>query len=180
MIDVHVQLTRKGEVMGNVTTVGIDLAKNSFSVHGVDATGAVVPNAEVTLLRIATGERRQTKTDASGNYSFPLIEIGDYTVTVALAGFKTQTQTHHFELAVPPDFPVAQADEVRIRQVLDNLVSNALKYSPNGGTITVGGEIDPHSVTVYVRDQGVGISERDQDKVFDRFFRVDGALSRST
>jgi PAS domain S-box-containing protein len=93
--------------------------------------------------------------------------------------FKTQTQVHHFELAFPPDFPVVPADEVRIRQVLDNLVSNAIKYSPNGGTITVGGEIDPHIVTVYVRDQGVGINERDQDKVFDRFFRVDGALSRS-
>lgn len=94
--------------------------------------------------------------------------------------FTTQTQTHKFELAFPGDFPVAQVDEVRIRQVLDNLVNNAIKYSPNGGTITVGGEIDPRSVTVYVRDQGVGINERDQDKVFDRFFRVDGALSRST
>jgi signal transduction histidine kinase len=59
-------------------------------------------------------------------------------------------------------------------------VNNAIKYSPHGGTITVGGEVDAHFATVYVRDQGVGINERDQDKVFDRFFRVDGALSRST
>lgn len=58
-----------------------------------DATGAVVPNATVTLLRTATGERRQTTTDSSGNYSFPLIEIGDYTVTVEITGFKIQTKT---------------------------------------------------------------------------------------
>jgi hypothetical protein len=69
--------TTSTEVLGTVT----------------DATGAVVPGAEVSLLRVATGERRQTKTDATGNYSFPLIEIGDYTVTVAMQGFKTQTQT---------------------------------------------------------------------------------------
>src|SRR6266850_2089278 len=58
-----------------------------------DATGAVAPGAEVTLLRVGTGERRHTVTDHSGNYSFPLIEIGEYTVTAALKGFKTQTQT---------------------------------------------------------------------------------------
>lgn len=58
-----------------------------------DASGAVVPNAKVTLLRVSTGERRQAMTDVSGNYSFPLIEIGEYTVTVEKEGFKTQTKT---------------------------------------------------------------------------------------
>jgi hypothetical protein len=69
--------TTSTEVLGTVT----------------DATGAIVPGADVTLLRIATGEKRHAKTDTTGNYSFPLIEIGEYTVTVALQGFKTQTQT---------------------------------------------------------------------------------------
>lgn len=69
--------TTSTEVLGTVT----------------DSTGAVVPAADITLLRIATGERRQTKSDASGNYSFPLIEIGEYSVTVTMSGFKTQTQT---------------------------------------------------------------------------------------
>jgi hypothetical protein len=69
--------TTSTEVLGTVT----------------DATGAVVPNAEVVLLRVATGEKRLVKTDTTGNYSFPLIEIGGYTVTVTLQGFRTQTQT---------------------------------------------------------------------------------------
>jgi PAS domain S-box-containing protein len=94
--------------------------------------------------------------------------------------FKTQTQIHQFKLNFPPDFPVVSADEVRLRQVLDNLVSNAIKYSPNGGTITVGGEVDLKYITIFVRDQGAGINERDQERIFERFFRVDGALSRST
>lgn len=58
-----------------------------------DASGAIVPRAKVILVRTATGERRETTTDNSGNYSFPLIEIGEYTVTVETQGFKSQTQT---------------------------------------------------------------------------------------
>lgn len=69
--------TTSTEVLGTVT----------------DTTGAVVPGASVTLLRTQTGERRQTKTDGNGNYSFPLIEIGDYTVTVDMQGFKAKTTT---------------------------------------------------------------------------------------
>lgn len=94
--------------------------------------------------------------------------------------FRTQTQRHTLALKFPSPFPLVQGDAVRLRQVLDNLVSNAIKYSPEGGTITVGGEIEDTHVTVYVRDQGVGISEDDQARIFDRFYRVDGNLSRKT
>ncbi len=58
-----------------------------------DSTGAVVPGARVTLLRVGTGERRQASTDTDGNYSFPLIEIGEYTVSIEKEGFKTETKT---------------------------------------------------------------------------------------
>ena len=58
-----------------------------------DSTGAVVPNAKITLLRTATGERRTTTTTSSGDYSFPLIEIGEYTVTAEASGFTTQEKT---------------------------------------------------------------------------------------
>src|SRR2546425_3380447 len=58
-----------------------------------DTTDAVVPGAKVTLLRVQTGEQRTAVTDGNGNYSFPLIEIGDYTVSVAIEGFKSQVKT---------------------------------------------------------------------------------------
>jgi hypothetical protein len=58
-----------------------------------DPSGAIVPSARITLLRVATGEKRVTMTDSAGNYSFPLIEIGEYTVTAEMQGFKTQTKT---------------------------------------------------------------------------------------
>jgi PAS domain S-box-containing protein len=94
--------------------------------------------------------------------------------------FRTQTSIHDFELQFPPDFPVIQGDEVRLRQVLDNLVSNAIKYSPDGGRVTIGGEVDDRMVTIFVRDQGIGIPEDEQEKVFDRFYRVDGPVSKKT
>jgi PAS domain S-box-containing protein len=98
----------------------------------------------------------------------------------AVERFSTQTKMHNFRLNFPSDFPVVQGDEVQLRQVIDNLLSNALKYSPDGGEIEVGGEVDDHTVSVYVRDQGVGLTEADQEQVFDRFYRVDGALTRKT
>ena len=71
------------------------------------------------------------------------------------------------------------ADEDRISQVLSNLLSNALKYSPNGGEIRITGQVLPKQVLVCVSDQGPGIAPGDIPHVFDRFYRsVD--FSRST
>lgn len=58
-----------------------------------DTTGAVVPTAEVTITRLATGETRTARTNQAGEYNFPLIEIGEYTVRCEMKGFKTETVT---------------------------------------------------------------------------------------
>jgi len=104
----------------------------------------------------------------------------DHLAAQVVERFKTQTTKHKFELTFPSDFPIIRGDEVRLRQVLDNLVSNAIKYSPDGGTITLGGEVDDRYATIFVRDQGAGIPEVDQEHVFERFYRVDGPLSKKT
>ncbi len=98
----------------------------------------------------------------------------------AVERFSTQTTIHTFKLNFPNDFPVIPGDQTKLRQVIDNLLSNAIKYSPDGGTIEVGGTATDTHVTVYVRDQGIGIKEDDQQRVFDRFYRVEGKLSRRT
>src|SRR5438105_818564 len=58
-----------------------------------DPVGAVIPGAEVTARRIATGDVRVTKTNGTGNYIFPLLDVGDYQVTCAAPAFKTETRT---------------------------------------------------------------------------------------
>lgn len=97
-------------------------------------------------------------------------------------GFSLQTDTHRFELDFPADLPAVVADETRLRQVLDNLVSNAIKYSPNGGTIRIGAWWDEgeNAVTVYVADEGIGIPYSEQSRLFESFYRVDSGLRRQT
>lgn len=94
--------------------------------------------------------------------------------------FRTQTQIHRFVLDFPADFPSVFGDEERLRQVLRNLVSNAIKYAPQGGEVRIGGWYDRTEVTVYVADQGIGIPASEQGKLFQRFYRVDSSLRRST
>ncbi len=81
------------------------------------------------------------------------------------------------ELEVPPDLPLVHADRKRILQVLNNLVSNAYKYTREGGRVAISARCTDGFVQVDVADTGVGISEEDQKKLFTRFFRADNPLA---
>ncbi len=70
----------------------------------------------------------------------------------------------------------AEADG--LTQILDNLVDNALKYTPEDGTVTVNIQAEPQAVHLQVTDTGIGIPVDHQDRVFERFYRVDKARSR--
>jgi len=67
-----------------------------------------------------------------------------------------------------------------MREIFSNLISNAIKYSPDGGLIRVGGWAEEGEVQVYVSDEGVGIPATEQERIFDRFTRVDNSLTRKT
>ncbi len=94
--------------------------------------------------------------------------------------FRSQSQEHTFVVDFPSDFPVVEGDEARLGQVLSNLLTNSIKYSPEGGTITVSGRVLPDEVAVTVRDEGIGIAPAQQTRVFDAFYRVDDAPTRRT
>jgi PAS domain S-box-containing protein len=93
--------------------------------------------------------------------------------------FRTQSDRHTFVVDFPKNFPVILGDEDRLSQVLTNLISNAIKYSPEGGEVRVSGQIRPEQVVVCVSDQGPGIDAGDIPHVFDRFYRATEA-SRTT
>jgi signal transduction histidine kinase/CheY-like chemotaxis protein len=82
------------------------------------------------------------------------------------------------ESKVPDNLPLVAADRDRVGRVLINLVSNALKYSPKGGDVTLSATRGPSHVTISVKDRGMGISREDQKKLFTKFYRVDSALTR--
>lgn len=101
-------------------------------------------------------------------------------VARAVERFQTQSEQHSLDYDFPADFPIIEGDEARLRQVIDNLLSNAIKYSPDGGTVRVRGSFDDHSVTLSVEDEGIGLPPDQQRQIFERFYRVDDELSRST
>jgi two-component system phosphate regulon sensor histidine kinase PhoR len=76
------------------------------------------------------------------------------------------------------DSTVIVADEEAVRQILDNLIDNALKYTPERGWVKVMCALTPHHVAIEVADSGIGIPRDDLARVFERFYRVDKARSR--
>jgi signal transduction histidine kinase len=83
-----------------------------------------------------------------------------------------------FETIVADGTPPVAADRDRVRQVLVNLVENAIKYSPDGGLITVGAQPTDGTVCFYVRDEGLGIPVDEQVRIFEKFYRLDPEMTR--
>jgi two-component system sensor histidine kinase VicK len=79
---------------------------------------------------------------------------------------------------VAESLPLIYGDRGRLTQVLDNLLGNAIKFSPNGGTIMVRAYPVHEAVQVEVTDQGIGIPTDELDKIFERFYQVDGSSKR--
>jgi len=90
--------------------------------------------------------------------------------------FAAQSTRHTLKFELPPDRPLpVHGDPDRLTQVLGNLISNAIKYSPEGGEVELAGEGSGDVVRVRVRDQGIGIPPEQQPNIFTKFFRGDAA-----
>lgn len=117
----------------------------------------------------------------SGKEAFDIrpVEIGDI-VEASLPGFVSVAESRELRLNVEsPDEPIfVRGDDDGLRTILDNLVSNAMHYTPPGGSVTIRWMVEGDHVALEVQDTGIGIAENDQERVFERFFRVDKARSR--
>jgi two-component system, OmpR family, phosphate regulon sensor histidine kinase PhoR len=82
------------------------------------------------------------------------------------------------EVDVPPGLPMVRGDASLLRDVLQNLVDNAIQYTPEGGQIRVSASAGNREVVACVTDTGIGIPLADQERIFERFYRVDAARSR--
>ncbi|MCY7096941.1 cell wall metabolism sensor histidine kinase VicK [Streptococcus oralis] len=92
-----------------------------------------------------------------------------------------QDQEKKYELV--RDYPInsvwIEIDTDKMTQVIDNILNNAIKYSPDGGKITVSMKTTDDQMILSIKDQGLGIPKQDLPKIFDRFYRVDRARSRA-
>jgi signal transduction histidine kinase len=91
--------------------------------------------------------------------------------------FAGQSSKHKLDVVLPPRPLPVRGDPDRLAQVVANLLSNAIKYSPDGGTVEVKGERDDGIVRVSVRDEGLGIPDELQQRVFAKFFRGNAGAS---
>lgn len=92
---------------------------------------------------------------------------------------KMSTAKHHFVFNFPNDYPQVFGDPDQTQQVLNNLISNAIKYSPTGGDIRIQGSADKDAVALSVIDQGMGIAPEELPKIFERFHRISSKAARS-
>jgi len=96
-------------------------------------------------------------------------------LTDSVASFRVQADSAGVELATVVDgvLPQLEIDPVRMREVLSNLLSNALRYTPRGGTVRVGASLSDGTVRISVRDSGPGIAAEALPHIFDRFYKSD-------
>jgi len=92
----------------------------------------------------------------------------------AVAGLREQSRAKEIalQLDLPPELALVQGNPVRLDQVVSNLVGNAIKFTPEGGTVTVSAREEIGAVVVEVKDTGIGIAPEDQVHLFEKFYRV--------
>ena len=114
-------------------------------------------------------------------------KISSYSITESLKHVTevirvdANAHKHTLSLVALPDIPEIEADKERIEQVLINVLSNSVKYTPDGGNITVkASAIDSQTIEITVADNGIGIPKEDVNRIFERFYRVEKSRTSET
>ncbi len=162
-------------IKGYASTLGRDDVEWDNAV--IRENMAIIEDEADRLTNLVEDLLTASKIQAARELRLNLADI-DLRAIAARSVERLEGQTGHaIVLSFPEDFPVIPGDEIRLRQVIENLLTNAIKYSPEDKTITVGGRFTEKSVTVFVRDEGAGIPKDQIDKVYERFYRVDDKLT---
>jgi signal transduction histidine kinase len=115
----------------------------------------------------------------AGNLQLEYVSLSDMLET-AVAGHRMVADRKGLTVAhVLPDAPTfVTADKARVNQVLDNLIGNAMKFSPDGGEISITMREVGNEVQIVISDQGIGVPKDKQERIFERFYQVDGTVRR--
>lgn len=143
------------------------LKKAAKSLDGLD----MLVQDLLTLSHIETGEIKM---------HFETFDI-KHLVEEVFEQFESRAEKKHLKLSLSNDTPeqvLVHADWQRINQVLTNLISNAIKYSDEGGEVTVHFDVGSTHVVTSIKDTGEGIPPEDVKRIFERFYRVDKSRSR--
>jgi signal transduction histidine kinase len=132
-------------------------------------------NSETRRLERIVGEMLSVSEIEAGSFKMKRDDVRlDALFAELQADYQQQAEEKKVKLRfnLPPKFPVLQGDRDKFMLALHNLIGNALKYTPEGGQVSVNVEISRGQLTVAVTDTGIGIAPEDQSRVFERFYRA--------
>ena len=133
-------------------------------LHDILSSGQHLLDLLNDILDLSKVEAGRMELDRS---FFPVQQAIDY----GIAMVRERAAQHDIDIAcdIAPDVGDVHADELRFRQVLLNLLTNAVKFTPDGGTVTIGARTDGAEVTLAVTDTGIGIAPEDRARIFESF-----------
>lgn len=158
-----------------------------------ESCGSIPPETEQNFLKVIVGESDRMTAIVSDLLTLSRFDAGSYTFTFEEFSFENslcevynatllEAKKHHhvFTFECKGALPSIRGDRARLEQVLINMVSNAIKYTPDGGRIRMTAGCEDDMVWASVQDNGIGIPKDDVPRVFERFYRVDKARSRES
>jgi PAS domain S-box-containing protein len=173
-----------------VSTVSVELRTPLTSIYGFAQTllrqdVAFSDTERRTFLEFIARESERLTTIVDALLNVARLDTGDLAVSLeptdvgavvrdVIAAAAASENGHRFVADVERAVSAAHADPEKLRQVLEQLVSNAVKYSPEGGTVTVSVVRGPEGVEIAVVDEGVGVAPSDRDRIFSKFYKAGG------
>ena len=158
-----------------------------------DSAGDIPPAMEKKFLGVILGERDRMPHIVQDLLTLSRFDSGRDDLKLARFSFEAAVQdlynavymeaqrhSHALELKIEPELPEIVADRERVVQVMMNIVSNSIKYTPDGGRIVISAGRRGDRVWMLVDDNGIGIPPEDRPRIFERFYRVDKARSRQS
>jgi signal transduction histidine kinase len=135
---------------------------------------AAIQGASSTMLRLMDDLVEATQVQADGfSLKTRPVDLGNL-IQGAAVGIDVQHLSHRLTVDLPDHWLAASADPERVHQILANLLTNAINYSPGGGEIVIRARVLGERVRVEIEDHGIGLTPEDQQQVFNRFYRAEG------
>ena len=179
-----------------VSTVSVELRTPLTSIYGFAQTLlrsdiAFTDEERRTFLAFIARESERLTEIVDALLDVAALDTGDLALALAptdvaaivrevIGAAEASANGHSFVAEVGHGELSAKADPEKLRQVLDHLVSNAVKYSPDGGTVTVGARRRGEAVEISVSDEGAGIPAAERERIFSKFYKAGDAQARGT